>query len=125
MVTNGQQQRPESQNSWTWEEILDGKGPWAQAGEYRRPQAELEAVKTERRRYEKAARQRGWKPERQPQKCIGGGTRGVWRSQVGDLRQLPVLTVERTVSPVRMLSPVGYIPAPRIAGLECASSQVP
>jgi hypothetical protein len=33
--------------SWTWEEILDGKGPWAQAGEYRRPKEELEAVKAE------------------------------------------------------------------------------
>ncbi|KAM9518215.1 uncharacterized protein ACWYII_044800 isoform 2-T2 [Salvelinus alpinus] len=47
-----------SQDSWTWEEILDGKGPWSQAGEYRRPKAELEAAKAERRRYEEAARQR-------------------------------------------------------------------
>ena len=44
---NGQQQR--SQDTWTWEEILNGKGPWAQAGEYRRPKAELEAAKAERR----------------------------------------------------------------------------
>ena len=51
---------------------MNGEGPWAQAGEYRRPKAELEAAKAERRRYEEAARQRGWKPERQPQKCIGG-----------------------------------------------------
>ena len=34
--------------SWTWEEILDGKGPWRQAGEYRRPKEELEAAKAER-----------------------------------------------------------------------------
>ena len=40
---NGQQQQ--SKDFWTWEEILDGKGPWAQPGEYRRPKAELEAVK--------------------------------------------------------------------------------
>ena len=73
---------------------MDGKGPWAQAGEYRRPKAELEAAKAELWWYEEAARQSGWKPERQPQKCIGG-TRGVWLSQVGDLSQLPVLTVER------------------------------
>ena len=60
---------------WTWEEILDSKGPWAQPGEYRRPKAELEAAKAakaERRWYEEAARQRGWKPERQPPKIIGG-----------------------------------------------------
>ena len=76
---NGQQQqRQRKQDSWTWEEILDGEGPWAQPGEYRRPKAELEAVKAERRRYEEAARQRGWKPERQPQKLIGGGT---WSSR--------------------------------------------
>jgi hypothetical protein len=44
------------QDSWTWEEILDGKGPWYQPGEYRRPKEELEAAKAERRRYEEAAR---------------------------------------------------------------------
>ena len=52
---NGQWQK--SHDAWTWEEILDGKGPWAQAGEYRRPKAELEAAKAERRWYEEAARQ--------------------------------------------------------------------
>ena len=51
----GQQQRQRTQDSWTWEEILDGKGPWAQPGEYRCLKAELEAAKAERRRYEKAA----------------------------------------------------------------------
>jgi hypothetical protein len=50
---------------------LDGKGPWAQPGEYRRPKEELEAAKAERRWYEEAARRRRWKPESQPQKCIG------------------------------------------------------
>ena len=65
-------------DSWTWEEILDGKGPWRQAGEYRRPREELEGAKAERRRYE------GTRLARK---------RGVWQSQVGDLSQLPVLTV--------------------------------
>ena len=51
---------------------MEGKGTWAQPGEYRRPKAELEAAKAERRWYEEAARQRGWKPERQPPKIIGG-----------------------------------------------------
>ena len=68
---NREEQR--SKDFWTWEEILDGKGPWAQPGEYRRPKEELEAVKAERRWYEEAARRSGWKPESQPQKCIGGG----------------------------------------------------
>ena len=43
-----------------------------QPGEYCRPKEELEAAKAERRWYEEAARRRGWKPESQPQKCIGG-----------------------------------------------------
>ena len=80
---NGQQQQQQrSQDSWTWEEILDGKGPWAQAGEYRRPKAELEAAKAERRWYEEAARQRGWKPKRQPKTFIGKGAHG----QCGEVR---------------------------------------
>jgi hypothetical protein len=62
---------------WTLEEELDSKGPWAQPGEYRRPKEELEAIKAGRRRYEEAARRSGWKPESQPQKCIGGGSQGV------------------------------------------------
>ena len=37
---------------WTWEEILDGAGPWTQPGEYYRPKEELEAAKAERRYYE-------------------------------------------------------------------------
>ena len=61
---------------WTWEEILDGKGPWAEPGEYCRPKAELEAAKAERRHYEELARQSGWKPESHPQKCLGGGAQG-------------------------------------------------
>uniref|UniRef100_A0A8C7NUQ8 protein-tyrosine-phosphatase n=1 Tax=Oncorhynchus mykiss TaxID=8022 RepID=A0A8C7NUQ8_ONCMY len=61
---------------WTWEEELDGKGPWAQPGEYRRPKEELEAAKAERRRYEEAARRSGWKPGSQPQKFLGGGLTG-------------------------------------------------
>ena len=63
---------------WTWEEILDGAGPWTQQGEYRCPKEELEAAKAERRYYEDKYRrieeQRRYegtrlarKPERQPQ----------------------------------------------------------
>ena len=78
-------------DSLTWEEILDGKGPWAQAREYCRPREELEAVKAEWRRYHGSATgTRG-----SPKNILGGGTQGVWLSQVGDLSQLPVLTVAR------------------------------
>ena len=35
-------------DSWTWEEILDGRGPWAQAGEYRHPREFLYAALAER-----------------------------------------------------------------------------
>uniref|UniRef100_A0A8C7V8D2 Tc1-like transposase DDE domain-containing protein n=1 Tax=Oncorhynchus mykiss TaxID=8022 RepID=A0A8C7V8D2_ONCMY len=57
---NGQRQKQQQQQwerlhylaRWTWEEILDGKGPWAEPGEYCRPKAELEAAKAERRHYE-------------------------------------------------------------------------
>ncbi|KAM9433536.1 uncharacterized protein ACWYII_017161 [Salvelinus alpinus] len=67
-----QQQRPITQDSWTWEEILEGKGHWAKIGEYRRSREELEAAKAEDRWYEEAARKRGWKPEKKPQKFLGG-----------------------------------------------------
>ena len=72
----GECSRPKEQPKeevWTWEDELEGRGPWAQPGEYRRPKEELEAAKAERRRYEEAARRSGWKPERQPQKFLGGG----------------------------------------------------
>jgi hypothetical protein len=46
---------------WTWEEILDGAGPWTQPGEYHRPKEELEAAKAERRYYE----QKHWRIEEQ------------------------------------------------------------
>jgi hypothetical protein len=48
----GDRQREQEQRNpdfWTWEEILDGKGLWAQPGEYRRPKEELEAAKAQRR----------------------------------------------------------------------------
>ncbi|XP_064881736.1 uncharacterized protein LOC115138403 isoform X2 [Oncorhynchus nerka] len=82
-------------DSWTWEEILEGKGPWAQAGEYRRPKEELEAAKAKRQRIE--VRQRNRHERQTPPKKIFGGTRGVWQNQVGDLSQLPVLTVTGVV----------------------------
>ena len=53
---------------------MDGKGPWAQPGEYRHPKAELEAAKAERRWYEEAARLEA--REAAP-KMYWGGTRGV------------------------------------------------
>ena len=62
------------EDSWTWEEILDGKGPWRQAGEYRHPREELEAVKAERQRYEGTRLAR--KPERQPPQLFGEGHTG-------------------------------------------------
>ncbi|XP_064811670.1 uncharacterized protein LOC135526929 isoform X3 [Oncorhynchus masou masou] len=129
-----QRQQEQCEEYWTWEDELDGKGPWAQPGEYRRPKVELEATKAERRWYEEAARRRGWKPESQPQKCIGGGSLEVWRSQVGDLRQLPVVTggLERPGRHhVTRCPQCGYIARCgtyqlRVsAGLEWASSQVP
>ena len=73
---NGQQQQQQQRfpDFWTWEEILDGKGPWAQAGEYPRPKAELEAAKAERRHYEEAARQHGSAAGTRgsPQNLLGG-----------------------------------------------------
>ncbi|KAM9519349.1 uncharacterized protein ACWYII_045447 [Salvelinus alpinus] len=120
-----QRQQEQRKEKWTWEEILDGKGPWAQPGEYRRPKAELEAAKAERRWYEEAARRRGWEPESQTQKFLGGGHtrsvakpgripeptprayRGVRERRTG---QTPCYAVKRTVSPVRVLSPVRAIP---------------
>ena len=39
------------ERDWTWEDEMDGEGPWAQPGEYRRPKEELEAAKAERRWY--------------------------------------------------------------------------
>jgi hypothetical protein len=46
----------------------------------------------------------GWRPEPTPRAYRGGHRTG----------QAPCYAVERTVSPVRILSPVRYIPAPRI-----------
>ncbi|KAM9544483.1 uncharacterized protein ACWYII_035825 [Salvelinus alpinus] len=120
-----QEQQQWGKEEWTWEEILDGKGPWTQPGEYRRPKAELEAAKAERRFYEAKARKSGWKPERLTQKFLGGwlkgsvakpgwipeptprACRGVRGRRTG---QTPCYAVKRTVSPVRVLSPVRAIP---------------
>ena len=54
---------------------MDGRGLWAQAGEYRRPREELEAAKAERRHYEELARQCN-RDERQPQNFLGEGHTG-------------------------------------------------
>ena len=64
------------QEEWTWEEILDGAGPWTQAGEYRRPKEEIEAAKAERRHYEELYQRD--KHERQPpQKMFWGEHTGI------------------------------------------------
>jgi hypothetical protein len=99
---NGQQQR--SQDSWTWERDLDYVITWEEIDRWsvdpgRVPEPawdSLEQCEEGYRRME-SARRHGRKPERQTQtkNVLGGGTRGVWRSQVGDLRQLPVLSGER------------------------------
>ena len=137
-VQQKKRQQERHKEEWTWEDELDGDGPWTQPEEHRRPKAELEAAKAERRWFEEAAPKQGWKPECQPQKCIGGGTQEVWRSQVGDLRQLPVLTGERE-GPGRhrvmlwsargrqcgCIARCGTYQLLVAAGLEGAASQVP
>ncbi|KAM9528409.1 uncharacterized protein ACWYII_041088 [Salvelinus alpinus] len=124
---NGQpRQQQWEKEDWTWEEILDGKGPWAEPVECRRPKAELEAAKAERRRYEEAARKQGWKPASTTLKFLGGWLRGSGpragrrpapTSQANrgerEYGQTPCYAVERTVSPVRVHSPVRVIPPPR------------
>jgi hypothetical protein len=70
-------------DSWTWEDILDGKGSntWEEilAGRDRLPWEQVEAVRRAEaagkgsQRFEGSRLAR--KPERQAQKCIGGGTR--------------------------------------------------
>ena len=66
-------------DKWTREEILEGKGPWVQAGEYRHPQEELEAANAERKHYEELARL-ARKPKRQPLKKLGWHTGSVAES---------------------------------------------
>ena len=129
-----QQQRDQDYATWeqnldytTWEEI----DRWA-VDPGRVPEPAWDSLEQCEAGYwrmelEKQGRRRGRKPESQPQKCIGGGTQGVWRSQVGEptptscayrrvrgTGQALCYAVECTVSPVRVHSPVRYIPAPRI-----------
>ena len=93
-------------DSWTWEEIFDGKGPWAQPGEYRRPKEELEEAKAERRRYEEELAQ-GKVHERQTQNFFEPTPRA-YRVECC-IGQAPCYAVERTVSPVHIHSLVRYI----------------
>jgi hypothetical protein len=108
---------------YTWEEILAGRDrlPWEQVEAARRAEAAGEMSQ----RYEGTWLAR--KPERQPPKCLGGwhtgsvakpGRRPVPTScayqRVRGTGQAPCYAVERFVSPVRVHSPVRYIPAPRI-----------
>ena len=136
-----QQQRPASQEEWTWEDVLDGKGcyTWEEilAGKDRLPWEQVEAArkateaaKAERRQYEEPARQCD-RYERQPQIFFGGGhtrcgtkpgsrpeltPRAYYEQRITG--QAPCYAVERTVSPVRVHSPVRYRAAPR----ECHAS---
>ena len=75
----------------TWEEI----DRWAiNPGRVPEPAWDSLVQCEEGYRRMEAARRRGRKPVSQTQTFLGGGYKGVWRSQVGDLRQLPELTVE-------------------------------
>jgi head-tail adaptor len=56
-ISHQKRTKQRGQDGWTWEEILDVKGPWTQIGEYRRPREEIEAAKEERQRYEELVRQ--------------------------------------------------------------------
>ncbi|XP_070298705.1 uncharacterized protein [Salvelinus sp. IW2-2015] len=122
------------QEDWTWEDILDGKGSWTWeeilAGRDRLLWEQVEALRKAEaaskgaRRYEGTRLAR--KPERQPppKKKIGGHTRRLaelgWRPEPTPRAcerhtgQAPCYALERRVSPVRVHSPVRYIPAPRI-----------
>ena len=82
-VNRQEQPKEEMRNKdfWTWEEILDGRGPWAKPGECSRPKVEqVEAARRAEAAGERSRRYEGtWlarKHERQPQKCIGGGHTG-------------------------------------------------
>ena len=127
---------------WTWGEILDRRGPWAKPGECSRPKVEqVEAARRAEAAGERSQRYEGTrlarKPGSQPQKCLGGGSQGVWLRQVGDLRKLPVLTggLERPGRHRVMLWSAQFFQCGCIdrcgsyqpfvlAGLEWASSQV-
>ena len=113
---------------------MDGKGPWAQPGEYRRPKAELEAAKAEKRWYKEAARQRGWKPERQPQKRHTGSVVKPSRRPAPTSPGFPeregpgrhrVMRWSSQSPQCVCITRCGTFQLLVLAGLECASSQVP
>ncbi|XP_052336221.1 homeobox protein Dlx4a-like isoform X1 [Oncorhynchus keta] len=95
-----QRQQEQRKEEWTWDVVLDGKGcyTWEEilAGKDRLPWVQVEAARRAEAAGERSRRYEGTrlarKPESQPQKIIWRGTQEVWRSQIGDLRQLPVLT---------------------------------
>jgi hypothetical protein len=121
------QRGTEQQEKWTWEDILDGEGPWSQAGEYRRPKEEIKAAKKERRYYEARYAPRD-KAERQPQNNFVGGHTGSlaesgWRPEPTPRAyrgervtgQAPYYAVMRTVSSGRVHRPVRSVPVPCIS----------
>jgi hypothetical protein len=107
-----QRTKQRGQEEWTWEEILDGKGPWAQAGEYRHLKEEMEAAKAERLRYEELAQRS--KHERQPP---SPGLRYISSAQV-TLRQLFARYPQFTST-----TQCGLFQLPALAGLWGVSSQ--
>ena len=96
-----QQQEQRYKEEWTWEDILDGKGcySWGEilagrdhGNRWRQPGERRQQVKGA-----SALREHGWQgsPRSSPKNVLGGGTRGVWLNQVGNLSQLPMLNMER------------------------------
>ena len=70
-------QRAQEQTSWTWEEILDGKGSWTweeiQAGMDRRTWEETVEARFREEQQQHRRRRPRRKPERQPQETFWGG----------------------------------------------------
>jgi hypothetical protein len=64
---NEQQQRPKTQDSWTWEEILDGRGPWAKPGECRRPKV-LQEKQQQQEQQQQQLKQQQEKQQKQQRK---------------------------------------------------------
>ncbi|KAM9544776.1 uncharacterized protein ACWYII_036017 [Salvelinus alpinus] len=61
----------ERKDFWTWEQIMNGEGPWAKAGENRRPKAELEARRRAEATGERNRSYEGTRLARKPKKPPG------------------------------------------------------
>ena len=76
---NRQEQREEMRNKdfWTWEEILDGRGPWAKPGECSRPKVQQEKKQQEQLQWERLHHLEKWTWE---EELDGKGPSGsAWR----------------------------------------------